>query len=271
MVGKKNAINLMIVIVALLLITAIAMRFYGAEEKTLNFSGPNVYRAVYVYDAMQKQGYSVNLTFSGRWTDTNEKTSGSGLILKGELGEFTILLDSRQVTVGGPFSSADDIQASSLILVPNHRAVVKIGLEPFSRNSLAALNLKLESFAQQIIPAENIYEIGVEGDITLDVSNNLKPTITQDLNNIMPQNEFVLYDNGLILKLESANIEGLKSVNQLFAQKNISVQKVATSQLILYVRTKEIPAESSAALLAKAQDSGSLGLFLLRIITNPVQ
>src|SRR3989344_2177134 len=101
MVGKQNVLNLIIIAVALVLITGIALRFYAAEERTLNFSGPNVYRAVYVLDAMQKQGYSVDLKFTGKWTDTNEKINLQGLIVDGEFGSFTILLDGREVTVGG--------------------------------------------------------------------------------------------------------------------------------------------------------------------------
>ena len=271
MVSRKNAINLLIFGVALVLIIAIAMRLYGVEEKTLHFSGPNVYRAVYVYDAMQKQGFSVDLKFDGRRTDSEKKISSEGLVLGGELGEFTIMLNGRQVTVGGPFSSSDDIQASSLILVPNHKAVVKAGLDPLSADSLSDLNSELANFAAAIIPAANIYETGIEGDITLDVSSSLQPTIIQQLGNVLrPQNEIVLYDRGLILKLENANLDDLESISQFFAQQNISVQKVATSSITLYVRTKEIPAESSAAILVKAQNSG-FNPFLLVISSKPVQ
>lgn len=271
MVSKKNAINLLIILVAVILIAAIAIRLFGVEEQTLRFSGPNVYRAVYVFDAMQKQGFSVNLRFDGRWTDTGAQISSEGLILDGQLGEFTILLGNRQVSLGGPFSSSSDLQASRIILVPNHRAVVKVGLEPLSAGTLSELNSRLENFANAVIPRSDIYETGIEGDVTIDVSPSLMPTLLQELSNVLrPQNDFVLYDNGLILKLKNANLDDMGNINQLFVQKNLSIQKVATSRLLLYVRAKEIPSESSAALLGKAKNFG-LETFLLTTITKPVQ
>jgi len=271
MVGKQNVLNLIIIAVALVLITGIALRFYAAEERTLNFSGPNVYRAVYVLDAMQKQGYSVDLKFTGKWTDTNEKINLQGLIVDGEFGSFTILLDGREVTVGGPFSSSDDIQASSLSLVPAHKASVKIGIEPQEFSSLKQFNSFVENFAYSVIPANNVYEIGVEGDITLDVSDTIKPTLIQDLNNILrSENEYVLFERGLILKLKSANTKELNEVAQLFENKGIKVEKLATSRLILYMRTKEKPAEQREILQKRAEDSG-VEIFLFKIITKPVQ
>ncbi len=271
MVAKKNIINLLIVVVALVFIIGIALRFYAAEERSLNFSGPNVYRAVYVFDAMQKQGFSVNLKFSGKWTDSNEKIDSQGLVVDGLFGEFTILLDSREVTVGGPFSSAEDIQAGSLSLVPAHKAVVKIGIEPQDFLSLSSFNNFAADFSSSVVPETNTYEIGVEGDITLDVSETLKPTIIQDLNNIFrPKNEFVLFERGLTLKLKNANADELKKVDELFKNKGINVEKIATSRLILYVRAKETPVELREV-LQKRTEKNNVKMFLFKIITKPVK
>ena len=271
MVGKRNVINILIAAVALVFVLGIALRFYAAEERTLNFSGPNVYRAVYVFDAMQKQGFSVNLKFSGKWTDTNEKIDGNGLIVDAELGSFEILLDSREVTVGGPFSSSDDIQAASLSLIPAHAAVVKIGVEPQEFLSLNSFNTYFENFASYIIQPSNIYEVGIEGDITLDFAGIIKPTLIQDLNNILrPGNDHVLFERGLILKLKNANLEELKAAAQLFETKGIKVEKVATSRLNLYLRTREKPLETREALQKRAESSG-VKIFLFKIITKPVQ
>ncbi len=271
MVGRKNVINLIIIVIALILIVGIALRFYAAEERTLNFSGPNVYRAVYVFDAMQKQGYSVDLKFSGRWTDSGVVVNSQGLILEGELGRFTILLDGREVTVGGPFSSADDIQATGLSLVPAHKAVVKVGIEPQEFTSLKTFNSLVENFGNSVVTSRNIYDVGVEGDITLDVADTIKPTLIQDLNNVLrPGNEYVLFERGLILKLKNANAGDLRNIEQLFAGKGIKVEKGATSRIILYLRTKETPAESRDILQKRAENSG-VKLFLFKVITKPVQ
>ncbi len=270
MVARKNVINLLIVVVALIFIVGIALRFYLAEERTLNFSGPNVYRAVYVYDAMQKQGFSVNMKFSGRWTDSGEKVSGEGLIVGTDLGSFTIIFEGREVTVGGPFSGKEEIQAASFSLIPAHTAVVKIGVEPKEFLSLNSFNNFFENFVNSIVGAGNIYETGISGDITLDVSETLKPTLIQDLNNIFrPKNEFVLFENGLLLKLEDANIDELKEVDKLFERKGIKIEKLATSRLELFLRTKEIPLETREALQRRAE-AGGVKIFLFKVITKPV-
>jgi len=270
MVGRKNVINLLIVVVALIFIVGIALRFYIAEERTLNFSGPNVYRATYVYDAMQKQGFSVDLKFSGRWTDSDEKVESEGLIVDTDLGSFTIILDGREVTVGGPFSSTEDIQAASLSLVPAHAVVIKIGIESQEFSDLKSLNSFLENFVNRIISPSNIYEIGIKGDITLDVSETIKPTIIQDLHNVLrPQNEFVLFERGLIIKLEDANVDELKEVAGLFENKGIKLEKVATSRLELFLRAKEKPLETREALQKRAEDYWAK-IFLFKIIAKPV-
>ncbi|HIK00114.1 TPA: hypothetical protein H1016_01065 [archaeon] len=271
MVGKKNVVNLLIVVIAVALIVAIALRFNISEEMTLNFSGPNVYRAVYVYAAMQEQGFSVNLKFSGKWTDNNEKIDSEGLILNAELASFTILLNGREVTVGGPFSSIDDIQAVSLSLAPNHRAVVKAGLEPLMYKDVSSLTDKLDKFSASLVPRENISEVGISGDITIDSAKTVMPTIIQELNNALrPGNEYVLFERGLILKLNNANLNDLENAGRLLSREGLDVEKIATGRLEIFIRTKNIPPEGRDVLQGKAENTG-LKIFLFKIITKPVQ
>ena len=79
--AKKNLLNTIIILAAIILVIIISLKLFAVEESTLTFSGPNIYRAVYVYETMNEQGYSVDLSLIGKWTDTGEKFEGSGLII----------------------------------------------------------------------------------------------------------------------------------------------------------------------------------------------
>ena len=271
MVRKKNLLNVLIVIIALILVLAISLHLFAMEEKTLNFSGANIYRAVYVYDAMEHQGFLVNLDVTGYWTDTNELFEDSALILDATKGNFLVLYEDREIAIGGPTSTTEDIAAEQLILKPLNKELIKLGLEPISYSNLATLNSKLERLSLSLLTKEEIYDVGIRGDVMIDTDTTLKPTIIQKIENLLkPRNEITLYNNGIQLSLENANLDDLKAINELLSNEKVSSTDVATSRLEVLVRTKSTIGESTDTLLNKAEQS-DFEIYMLRLISDPIQ
>lgn len=268
---KPNPFNIVIIILAIILVLAISVHFLGVEERTLTFSGPNIYRAVYLYEVMDGQGYLVNLEVDGNWVDTGGQFNGKGLVTEAEKGQFVMLYGGDEVSVGGPTSATEDISASQLILSPAHAAVVKVGIEPVSDNTFASLNTKLGTLATALVPSSNLYNIGIHGDIMLDVDASLTPTIVQGLDNILkPNNEITLYEHGLRFSFSNADLNDLSAVNTFLNSNGIEVTKVATSSIELAVRSNAAILDNRDSLMQKAEPF-SFTIYLLRVINSPLK
>lgn len=270
MVKKTNVFNVIIILVAIGLVAIISTHYGAMEENTLTFSGPNIYRSVYVFEIMQEQGYEVLLTIDGAWTDTGEPFEGSGVILEAEQGQYLIDYSGNQVSVGGPQTGTEDLSASKLYLSPLHDSVVKVGIMPASFTTLSESISELNTLSYSLVPAENLYNVGIVGDVMLDTQEILSPTLVQEIDNILPpNNEIILYDKGIRLSFENAKLADLSEINSLLTKKGITVTAVATSRLELQVRSDSSIKEVRETLQQSAEARG-FGIYLLRVINEPV-
>ena len=269
MVRKVNVFNAVIIILAFALVVTIGLHYYAMEENTLTFSGANIYRSVYIYQIMDEQGFAVLLTIDGRWVDTQEAFQGSGIVVDGEYGQYTMEYYDNYVTVGGPQSAAEDISANEIKLSTLHDSVLKIGLEPASSLSLSGLYSELLVFTDLLVD-EEIYNVGISGDVMVDTSTALQPTLVQEIDNLLkPGNEVELFDNGLRIGFENAELSDINAISDLLSGKGIMVSGVATSKLELIVRTKGEISESRDTIEERISGTG-YSTYLLRIIKSPI-
>lgn len=269
MVKKVNLFNTIIIILAIALVITIGLHYYSMEENTLTFSGANIYRSVYIYQIMDEQGFAVLLTIDGQWVDTQEAFQGSGVIVDGEFGQYTMEYHDNYVTVGGPQSAAEDISANELKLSTLHESVLKIGLEPVKSTSLSSLYAEFLSFTNNLVD-EKIYNIGLTGDVMIDTSTALQPTIVQEIDNLLkPGNTIELFDNGMRISFENAELSDLDAIADLLYDKNILVTGVATSKLELLIRTETEISESREAVESRIANT-IYTTYLIRIIKSPI-
>jgi hypothetical protein len=265
---KQNIFNIAIVTVALILVIIIGLYYLQTEHDSLTFSGPNIYRAVYAWEIMNEQGYEVNINFEGEWTDNNKPAKGTGIVLHGAEGAFLILYEDKEISVGGPTSGKEHIQAVSIILEPAHKSVVKIGLEPQRSESLENFIQTIESLSDAI--SDNIYTIGLEGDIMMDSETLLKPTIIQELDNILKgDNSITFYETGLRFSLKNANLADLAEIRDMFLLNEIQISNVATSRLVIINRVEDYPKKTELELVQCLP--GETKTYSLRIIKKPIQ
>jgi len=109
---------------------AVVFKVILAEESTLEFTGANIYRAVYAQQLISNAGFASNLQVEGTWRSTGEQFSDEGRILSASTGVFTILYNGRQVLVGGPSTGSEDISAKALRIVVQNADVIRVGVEP---------------------------------------------------------------------------------------------------------------------------------------------
>ena len=258
-------------IIIFLFLFILSFRFAYQEQETLTFSGSNIYRSIYVYEIMKEQGYQVNLDIKGKWVDTQEPFDESVLILSGARGQYEVLYNDHIYTVGGPSSAVEDISANYLKLVPMHKSVVKVGINPITANSLDDLSSNIEDFSYNVVSEENVFNIGIHGDILIDVNASLQPTLVQEIDNILkPNNEITLFEKGIRLSLENSDTNDLHELSRLLKLNNFQVTRVATSDLDIQIRsTKEIT-ENQQDLL-KSTDNTDFNVFLLNIFNEPLQ
>jgi len=265
-----NVFNITIILVIVILVALISVRYYTTEpQKDLHFSGPNIYRAVYAYEVIHEQGFEASLYFEGKWVDSGELIEGRGMIIAGEDGTFTIEYDKRELTIGGPTSSSEQIAATKVVLYPAHSDIIKVKMGPQRIGNFDSLIKKLDRLADRLVPEENIYNIGFEGDIMIDTELNLKPTIVQELDNILKQgNEVDFYESGLRISLKNADLSDLENIRSLLDQRSIEVSNIATSRLVVLIRSKQsIKGTDNMLFESIAHD---IGVYSLKIIKKPL-
>ncbi len=268
---KKNIYNYLIVISAIILIIFISVKFFGMEENELQFTGPNVYRAVYVYEAVNNRGYAVNLSFDGKWTDSGEKVSGSGRIYSSAMGYFTINYNGRLVTLGGPLTANEDISMKSFSIIPLHEETVKIGLEPAEYSNLNELYVELNLIAETSAGSGNLYNSGIKGTVMLDTNTTLYPTLIQKIKNDAGSKLNVkLFDRGLYLYLNNTNAEDIKTVSSVLANENIGIEGTATGRIILFARAKRSVPTDREEIIDNLKDI-HLDPYTVKIIREPIQ
>jgi len=246
------------------------VRYYVTEpQEDLHFSGPNIYRAVYAYEVIHEQGFEASLYFEGKWVDSGELIENRGMITAGEGGTFTVEYDGRELTIGGPTSSSEHIAATKVVLQPAHSDIIKAKMHPQRIGNFDSLIRKLDRLADKLVPEENIYNIGFEGDIMIDAGLNLKPTIVQELDNILkPGNDITFYESGLRLSLKNADLSDLESIRALLDQRSIEVSNIATSRLVVLIRSKQ-PIKGTDDLLFDSI-ANDIGVYYLKIIKKPL-
>ncbi len=240
------------------------------DENTLSFTGPNIYRAVYVYETMETQGYSVNLTVNGIWSDTHKPFSGSGLILDTRPGVFLILYNGQELTVGGPTSAKEDISAKGLSLVPNNLEVVKIGIDPVSYQNLSQFYADLSKFTNKLI-LNTDYKIVVFGDAVIDTNESVYPTILKKLENNLTNCNFVIYEKGIGVSFNRSDLSDLPKIDAILESNGVGVKNIETGRILLLIRTNFKINESQASLFKKASNLKMFKIYLLKIIKKPVQ
>ncbi len=246
----------------------IGYRYATAETESLEFSGPNIYRAIYAYEIMNERGFEVNLVFEGKWTDTGENAQGTGTVLKGEEGTFTIKYREQEITVGGPTSGKEHIAAGSIKLEPAHSAVVKLGLTARSSDSLDMLVKELDTLAETLV--SDIHNTGISGSIMLDSETLLKPTILQEIDNILgPGNEVEFYETGLVFSINNADTKDLAEIANMLRLNNIEIAKAATSRMTVLVRADEQIDKTEDELSANVPETANV--YSLKIIKKSVQ
>jgi|TARA_Y100000310_G_scaffold341572_1_gene441149 hypothetical protein len=262
---RRNFFNTAIIVIAIILVLLIGYRYATTESETLHFSGPNIYRAVYAYEVMHEQGFEVNLEFEGKWTDSGELATGSGIVLEAGEGKFVIDYQNSEISVGGPTSGAEHVGAATIILTTTHASVIKLGLEPRSSGDLDSLVSELNSLAERLVTPQSI---GIAGEIMLDSETLLKPTIIQEIDNILkPRNEITFFETGLKLSLENSDLTELAEVANLLKASGIGVSKAATSRMLLLVRCSCTLTE--AELNEKIPEAANV--YSLQLIKTPVQ
>jgi len=269
--SSTNPINVIIVLIVVILLSFIAFRFSNFEEQTLTFSGPNIYRAVYVYQLMESQGYLANLRVEGRWQDTNEPFNDVGLITSADKGRFNIEYQGHSYSIGGSSSAVEDIAADRLHISPLHDGVIKIGITPVTSQSLSLLLFEINGFVEDVIGDDNsLYNVGIKGDLLIDVDTTLKPTIVQEVDNVLkPDNDITLFEKGLRISFSNADLSDLEELISLFSDKNIIIERVATGDMLFFIRTNE-PVSISTQELLPVVESSSFDSFLVTIINQPL-
>ncbi|MFH1450496.1 MAG: TrmB family transcriptional regulator sugar-binding domain-containing protein [archaeon] len=265
---RRNIFNVAIFALALVLVFLIGLHYLNSESESLHFSGPNIYRAIYAWEVMDGQGYEVRLEFEGRTTSTGEATAGAGVVIQGKEGAFTIADENNEITIGGPTSGKEDVQAATLILAPAHEGVIKIGLNPMSFESLDALIKQFEKIAE--VAGGEVYGIGIEGELLLDSETDLKPTIIQELNNILKgENNIIFYESGLHLTLENADLKDLSEIMNMFMWKNVKITGAATGRTRMLIRTVSKVQESREDISGRIP--ADVSTYSVQIINKPIQ
>ncbi|MFO7872668.1 MAG: TrmB family transcriptional regulator sugar-binding domain-containing protein [Candidatus Undinarchaeales archaeon] len=268
---KKNIYNYLIVISAIILIVFISVKFFGMEENELQFTGPNIYRAVYVYEAVNNRGYAVNLSFDGKWTDSGEGVSGSGRIYSSGMGYFTVNYNGRIVSLGGPLTAKEDISMKSFSIIPLHEEVVKIGLEPAEYSDLNEMYNEINLIAKTSAGSGNLYNSGVKGTVMLDTNTTLYPTLIQKINNEAGSELNVkLFDRGLYLYLNNTNAKDIQTVSSVLADENIGVKGTASGRLLLFARAKQRVSADRDEIIDTLKDL-NLDPYTVKIIREPIQ
>jgi len=271
-ISKKNYVNILVVILVFSLLLTISYRFGIQEENTFTFSGPNIYRSVFVYQLMYNRGYLVNLEVEGKWIDTEEPIHATGLIVQSERGQFRIILDDHIYKVGGPSSATEDIAANRLRLLPLHESVVKVHFNPVHSDSLGDLLSDLTDLSESILPKDEIYSVGVIGEVLIDVEESLKPSIIQDISNILnPDNSIALFEHGIRLFLRSgADLSDLEELQDIFKSKGLTITSVATGEMELDIRSISLVDENQLAFLESTKDS-DFDIFQITVINEPLK
>jgi len=200
-----------------------------------------------------------------------KKLEASGRILDTEPGQFLMLWEGKEVTVGGPASSKEDISAVAFSLIPLNREVVKVGLEPVKYNSFSQLITEIDAVSDSTVPDEAQHSVALKGSLILDSETTLNPSIIQEIDNaINAKSEFTLYDKGLGLDLNDITLQELKTVNEVLMNEGINVEKVATGRLEILVRSVKTVDGDREELIQKIENRG-LETYLLTIIRSPIQ
>jgi hypothetical protein len=268
---KFNVINITLIVVIFLLVSLVGIKYYREEtQDTFEFTGPNIYRAIYAYNILNQKGAEVLLDFKGKWVESGKEIEDVAEIRGGHKGVFTVIYKSKEITIGGPASSSEHIAVTSLSLTLPHSDVLRAVLLPLNIDTIGDLVDKLDRLSKKLIPANNIYNIAINGDVMFDTKRSMTPTIIQDIDNLLPAgNTIEFYQTGLRLKLQNADINDFENINMLLNRRGITVTRVATSQLEVLIRSIHGIRSSDEAMLDKvAQD---IGVYSLKIITDPLQ
>jgi|GEM_PF-1909615 hypothetical protein len=248
---------------------AVVFKVIIAEESTLEFTGANIYRAVYAQQLISHAGFASNLQIEGSWRSTGEQFSGEGRILSASKGVFTILYDGRQIMVGGPSTGSEDISARALRIVVQNEDVIRVGIEPSSNTDFSLFMSDLRNIPVQI-SGENLMETSLRGSISIDSTNTMTPTIAQDLENILGFGSSVtIYDKGLTISLDGVIFNTLDGVSTYFDENNISLSRVSSSRLELDIRTISDSGLSESELSEMAPVS--FDYYMLRVIDEPLK
>jgi len=268
---KFNVINITLIVIIFLLVSLVGVKYYREEtQDTLEFSGPNIYRAIYAYNVLDQKGAEVLLDFKGKWVDSGEKIEDVAEIRGGHEGVFIVMYKNKEITIGGPASSSEHIAVTSLSLKLPHSDLIRAVLLPQSIDTIGDLVDKLDRLSKKLIPSNNIYNIAINGDIMFDTKKSMTPTIIQDIDNLLPAgNNIEFYQTGLRLKLQNADINDFENINMLLNRRGITVTRVATSRLEVLIRSIHGIGSTDAAMLEKvAQD---VGVYSLKIVKDPIQ
>ncbi len=248
---------------------AVVFKVILAEESTLEFTGANIYRAVYAQQLISNAGFASNLHVEGTWRSTGEQFSDEGRILSASKGVFTILYNGRQVLVGGPSTGSEDISAKALRIVVQNADVIHVGVEPIYGDDFSVFTSSLTSIPIKLA-GENIMETSLSGSVSVDSVDSISPTIAQDLENILGFGSSVtIYDKGLTIFLDGVFLKTLEELSSYFSENGILLSRVSSSRLELDIRTVSDSNLSEAELSSRAP--ASFDYYMLRVIDEPLK